>query len=323
MPLRRVRLHWALLIVLGLIGVLAFDTSSALARVGTTSSSAPVAVICNAADTWDVNSPITFDGSCSSNPNGRPLQYHWDFNYDGVQFRPSFDSNGFEYSGAVVTLPGGFPTYTESANGTPNGVSHPVALQVYDPSDFQSSITAFNVTVKPPPHAPHVVVARSLVGVVNMPVQFDASQSYDVDSDPLTYAWDFQNNGLFADATGATPSFTFSAPGTYTVAVKVTDHPDQNANPYNAASLSSTADITVTIGATTVPVPSAGGPYTIAQGTTIRLDATGSTEPGGLPMTYAWDLDNDGVLAIPPAQHRASASRLMLHAGRSTRSVFR
>ena len=42
------------------------------------------------------------------------------------------------------------------------------------------------------------------------------------------------------------------------------------------------------------PVVSAGGPYTVEEGESVELTAIGN-DPEGDPLTYAWDLDGDGV----------------------------
>jgi len=41
------------------------------------------------------------------------------------------------------------------------------------------------------------------------------------------------------------------------------------------------------------PTVAAGGPYVVGEGSSIALAATG-TDPEGGPLTYAWDLDNNG-----------------------------
>ncbi len=42
------------------------------------------------------------------------------------------------------------------------------------------------------------------------------------------------------------------------------------------------------------PTCDAGGPYSVNEGETLDLDAT-ADDPGGLVLTYAWDLDDDGA----------------------------
>jgi predicted extracellular nuclease len=46
------------------------------------------------------------------------------------------------------------------------------------------------------------------------------------------------------------------------------------------------------------PTVSAGGPYTVGEGSSINLTATGNDPEGGA-LTYAWDLDNNGSFETP------------------------
>lgn len=43
-----------------------------------------------------------------------------------------------------------------------------------------------------------------------------------------------------------------------------------------------------------VPVTVLGGPYSLDEGTTLALDASGSFDPFGETLSFAWDLDGDG-----------------------------
>ncbi len=57
------------------------------------------------------------------------------------------------------------------------------------------------------------------------------------------------------------------------------------------------------------PVADAGGPYSVAEGGTVALSATGS-DPESDPITFAWDLDNNGTYETPGSNVTFSASTL-------------
>ena len=46
------------------------------------------------------------------------------------------------------------------------------------------------------------------------------------------------------------------------------------------------------------PTVDAGGPYSVNEGGSVTLTATGS-DPNGDSLTYAWDLDNNGSFETP------------------------
>jgi serine protease len=43
-----------------------------------------------------------------------------------------------------------------------------------------------------------------------------------------------------------------------------------------------------------IPDADTGGPYTVAEGATVTVNGSGSSDPQGSALTYEWDLDNDG-----------------------------
>jgi hypothetical protein len=121
--------------------------------------------------------------------------------------------------------------------------------------------------------------------ICNQPVAF-TSTAADDDGDALTVEWDFDYAGAFnADATGPTANHTFTTTGSHPVRQRVTAGADP--------AVESTTQ-TLTVGATTPPTVTAGGPTGPVQPNTPVPFTGSATGPGGA-MTYAWDFDYDGV----------------------------
>jgi len=132
----------------------------------------------------------------------------------------------------------------------------------------------------------------------NEPVILSAGESWDPSGSHLTYSWDLTGSGSYGTSTGsvARVTHTFTAAGTYTVGVRVT----------NAMHLSATARITITV--------ASPGQYTAEPGTpenvvsTPAADATSATLTWSPPSSGApaegYVIDSDGVPVqdVPPGQ---------------------
>ena len=70
-------------------------------------------------------------------------------------------------------------------------------------------------------NTPTAVALGPSTGIVNVPLQFDGSQSYDPDNDTLTYYWQFGDNN---NSTIVKPIHTYSIQGIYPVNLTVTDY---------------------------------------------------------------------------------------------------
>jgi hypothetical protein len=210
--------------------------------------------------TGDEGSPIVLTGG-GTDPTNDPLMYSWDLDQDGV----------FETPGQVVT------------NTWPDDGSYTVMLRVDDGrggvDTDDATVIVSNLAPTPEAGPDRVVAAGELV-------TFNGTAT-DPGADTFTFEWDFDYDGMVFDveATGQVVSTTFAgAATTYVVALRVTD--DDGGAGLDTAS--------VTIG-NAPPAAEAGGPYIGEEGSPILLTGSGSPEP----LTYAWDLDYDGVFETP------------------------
>jgi predicted extracellular nuclease len=190
-----------------------------------------VGVHFNMAPTADAGGPyVVAEGGSTTlsasgtDPESDTLTYAWDL-----------DNNGsFETPGQNVTF---------SAAGLDGPSTWTVKVRVSDGD--QTTVATTTVTVQNV--APTASPGGPYAGVPYGAVIFAGSATDPAGPrDTLTYAWDFEYDGTFAaDASGVdlkTPSHAYAAPGTYTVALRVTD---------DDGGVSSLVTATVIIGAPT------------------------------------------------------------------------
>ena len=145
-----------------------------------------------------VGSPVSFDGSGSTDPDGTIPAYQWDFG-DGD-------------TGAGVS-----PSHSYAAAGT-----YTVSLTVTDNDGASSAPATTTATIEPVANEPPVADPNGpYSGTTGSPVLFDGTGSSDPDGTIVAYDWDFGDGNT---GTGDTPSHSYAADGTYTVSLTVTDN---------------------------------------------------------------------------------------------------
>ena len=189
-----------------------------------------------------------------------PLTYAWDYTNDGVN--ESTTRN---------------PSFTYSNAGT-----YTVRLTTTNAGGSDAEIKTGYISVSPAPVAPTAAfTSDKQSGIAQLTVLFTDQST---GTAPLTYAWDFTNDGV-NDNTTQNPSHTYSSAGTYTVRLTAT----------NAGG--SDAEIkTGYIIVTAVPVAPTAAFTSNTQSGTVPLTVTFTDQSTGTaPLTYAWDFTNDGV----------------------------
>jgi len=154
--------------------------------------------------------PVLFNGTASLDADGRIVGFRWDFDGDDVPdsdaplAEHTFESPGSYLVSLIVIDGDGNIDRTSKAIV----VAPPRSAPPGDPKSFQPPIADFAYL----PVAPRAGDS----------VLFNGTLSTDFDGAIVSYAWDFDADGV-EDAAGPTVERTFSAPGAYPVSLTVTD----------------------------------------------------------------------------------------------------
>ncbi len=204
-----------------------------------------------------------------------------DSNFDPLTVTWDIDGDAAFNDGSGTNLTFAWPTLI--GHGHANG-SFVVRAKV---DDGRGGIAIAQATVTVQNLAPTVQI--SAVPAVNegQGVTLTAVVA-DPGGDLVTVAWDLNNDGL-ADVAGTPVVLTWAqivsnglAVGTHALAVVATD----------ADGATAAASTTLTI-VNEAPIVSAGGPYTVVEGSSLVLAGTAS-DPGGDALSLGWDLNADG-----------------------------
>ncbi len=147
---------------------------------------------------------VNFDGSLSSDPDGRIVEFRWSFG-DGTSGQGPLVSHTYQRDGVYL-----------------------VTLTVYDESGAKDEDKVRVIAGNPPPQA--VFTTTTTSGWSPLTVSFDGSPSFDPEGDRIArYDWDFGDGN---QATGVQTAHTYSAPGQYNARLTITDF---NGNSSSAA----------------------------------------------------------------------------------------
>jgi PKD repeat protein len=142
-----------------------------------------------------VGSPLAFDGSGSSDPDGTIVSFDWTFGDGGSASGPK-------------------PMHAYGAAG-----AYTVTLTVTDDTGRKSTATT-SADITPANQAPVANPGGPYTGAPAVALAFDGSRSADADGSVASYAWDF---GDGTQGSGVRPTHSYVAVGTYTATLRVTD----------------------------------------------------------------------------------------------------
>ncbi|HKE73895.1 MAG TPA: PKD domain-containing protein, partial [Acidimicrobiales bacterium] len=218
----------------------------------------------------DEGSDLALDASGST--AGPTATYAWDLDGNG-QFD---DATGATPTVAAADL---------AALGLDDGPAGPVSVSVRVTEGPSSDTADATVTVANVAPTAGVTLPATIAAGAPATVTFDATDPGAADTAAgFDFAVDWGDGSAIEALSGTSPrdvDHTYATTGTFTVSVTATDKDGDT-----GAAATATATVVPLV------VADAGGPYAIAEGDDLALDASGST--AGPTAVYTWDLDDDG-----------------------------
>ena len=161
--------------------------------------------------------PVSFDASGSFDPDGSIVLYEWDFDNDGtLDFSSPAPQTEFTYPAAYVGE---------------------AVLRVTD-AEGLAAVDAADVTISLVPQGPVADAGGPYAGTAGVPVNFDASGSFDPDGTITLYEWDWDSDGVLDHSDAApTTQHTWDFEYAGSVTLRVTDD--------DGATSVDTADVTI------------------------------------------------------------------------------
>jgi PKD repeat protein len=202
---------------------------------------------------------IAMTAAGSSDPEGGPLTYSWDYG----------DNSPVGTDASV--------TYTYASDGIYN-----IELTVTDDQGqtaIANTIATIGQVTNP---APVILPVGPYMGTTLAPVSLSATAT---DDDGIaSYVWDYGDGS--ATEMGQTVSHQYQSVGTFNVKLTVTDNLGQ------ATKTSTTVNIGI---GNIAPTADAGGPYTAITNQSVTLDGSNSTDADGA-ISYSWDYGDGTAL---------------------------
>lgn len=232
----------------------------------------PPSANAGAAQTAIIGTPVTLDGTGSSDPDGNPLTFAW--NLIAV---PSG-------SAAALSSPStAKPSFTPDVAGT-----YTASLVVSD-GKLSSAASTVNIVASLPNRAPLANAGTDQAATTGTTVTLDGTASSDPDGNTLTFSWNLAVPGgstaTLVNPATAKPTFTPDVAGTYTATLVVSDG-KLNSAPATVNVVAKAPDHAP------FALASVAGGTNVATGQPVTLDGSASYDPDGDPLTFAWSLDS-------------------------------